>query len=538
MQDQTVYEFGPVRIDSSTRKLTRNGECVKLQARRLEALLLLVQKRNQAVSKAELLATIWPGTYVDESNLPVVISAIRRAIGDDGRSQKCIETVSKFGYRFVAEVTEIRMLETGASIASRSDFDDHAIPPANPVALSEPPRQSRSRGTRYVRVSIVAGCVVAAATLFLLDSPRQRGGKEPVAVTSTSQAIPETHGDSRSPSPADADTWYQRGRYTWNLQTKDGFLQSIEYYRKALAADPNYAAAYAGLAKSYVTLPSYSGRLNGATFDRAREAAEKAVSLDDRLADAHIALGMVLLIADRDFARAGRELRRAVDLDPHSSLAEGQLALYLTAVGQNDEAVVHARKAKALDPLPIRAATDLGVVLYYGRRFAEAESAFKETLDLDPYYNRAKLQLAKTYLSLGRFDDARRLLSEILLFANHDPVADGLMAQARALGGDTDGARTILSALEQRARTTYVAPLSLAFGMVGLGRLNDTLAYLRKAREDRTMGVLFLKVEPSWEPLRMNPDFRRLVSDIGPADRGIRFVLKPASLPGTPVEPH
>jgi Flp pilus assembly protein TadD len=238
------------------------------------------------------------------------------------------------------------------------------------------------------------------------------------------------------------------------------------------------------------------------------------VSLDDRLADGHIALGMVFLIIDRHFARAVQEFRRAIALDPHSSLAEGELALCLVAVGRSEQAVAHARQAKALDPLSVRAATDLGIVLYYSHRFTEAESEFEEVLKLNPYSYRATANLGKTYLSLGKFDDAHRVLERAALLSNHDPIADGLSAEAKALGGDVRGARSILASLEQQAQTTYVAPVSLAYAYAGLGQLNDTLVYLRKARDDHAIGAIFLKVDPSWAALHGTAEFRNLVSDI------------------------
>jgi DNA-binding winged helix-turn-helix (wHTH) protein/tetratricopeptide (TPR) repeat protein len=497
MRDQVAYEFGPVRINLSTRKLIRDGECVQVQARGFDALLLLVQKRSEVVSKAELLSTIWPDTYVDESNLPVMISAIRRAIGDDGRNQKYIQTVSKFGYRFVGEVTEIRTVEPAVPVVRARGFDIPA------------PRH------RYARFSVVAGCATAAlvAVILLYRLNGSAGAGHVAAASQSPAAFAWTDERSRSSSRSEAEMWYQKGRYAWNLQTKGGFLQSIEYYQKAIAADPGYAPAYAGLARSYVILPSYSAQPD---YERARAAALKAVSLDDGLADAHISLGTVVMIGDRNFARAEREFRRAIALDPHSSLAEGQLALCLAAVGKTGDAVTHARRSKALDALSVRAATDLGIVLYYSRRFSEAASEFEEVLKLDPYYYRAALHLGKTYLSLGRFDDARRVLAEASILPDHDPAVDGLTAEAKALGGDIEGAKAILAVLEQRARTTYVDPNCIAFATVGLGRLDDTLVYLRKARNERTIGAVFLKVDPRWDALRGNPEFRK-ISDITPS---------------------
>ena len=137
-------------------------------------------------------------------------------------------------------------------------------------------------------------------------------------------------------------------------------------------------------------------------------------------------------------------------------------------------------------------------------------------LKLDPYYYRAELHLGETYLSLGRLDDARRVLAEASFLPDHDPAVDGLMAEAKARVGDTDGAKAILAALEKRARTAYVDPESIAFATVGLGRLDDTLVYLRKARDERTIGAAFLMVDPRWDPLHGNPEFRK-ISGITPA---------------------
>jgi Flp pilus assembly protein TadD len=274
------------------------------------------------------------------------------------------------------------------------------------------------------------------------------------------------------------------------------------------------------LARSYVSLPSYSERPDNEQLDSARAAAEKAVGLDERLTSAHIALGMVFLIVDRNFALAEREFRRAIAINSHSSQAEGELALCLIATGRTEQAVAHARQAKVLDPLSVRAATDLGIVLYYCHRLTEAAAEFEAILKLNPYSYRAEVNLGKTYLSLGRFDDARRVLEEASRLSNHDPIADGLEAEAMALGGNIRGARTILATLEQRAQTSYVGPFSLAYALTGLGRLDDALVYLRKARDEHAIPAIFLKVDPSWESLHGNPDFRKLVGDIPPAGAG------------------
>ncbi len=502
-RDCVVYEFGSIRLDAVKRTITRDGESVQLPPRAFDLVLLLVRRRGELVPKEELLARIWPDVHVEESSLPVMISLIRRAIGDDGRKQHNIQTVSKQGYRFISEVKETPAAGLPSAPAGEPGTGASVVPQA--VAPD-------SLKLHYPRVSVIAaGLFVTAAFLFLL---MRLAGVHNHQGRVAESAIGITDEAGQAASEATPQMWYQKGRYAWSLQTKAGILQSIEYYRKAIAGDAGYAPAWAGLAVSDVILPSYSLPSDAAYRERAKAEALKAASLDNRLADAHIAVAMVSMIDEWNFIRAERELRKAVELDPASSFAYGELALCLVAVNRTEEAVTEARKAKALDPLSSKAATDLGIVLYYAHRFTEAQTEFEEVLKLNPFSYRTHVNLGKTYLSLERFDDALREFEQASVLSNHDPLTEGLTAEGRALAGDSKGARAILAALQQRARTTYVSPASLAFASVGLGELSETLEDLRKTRADRGIAAMFLNVDPNWEPLHDDPDFEKLVKDI------------------------
>src|ERR1019366_277364 len=207
-------------------------------------LLLLANRRGELVSKEELLATIWPDTHVEESNLPVMISAIRRAIGDDGRTQKYIQTVSKRGYRFVGDLKETHIAEPEAPavlLPSASDPENSSTDAVPLLSMS-----------RYPGVSMVIGLALAAVAVLFSAYWLSNGGSRVVPVLAAANGFP----------PNAAEMWVRKGRYAWNLQTKAGFLQSIEYFQKAIAEDAGDAAAYAGLAESYALLPSYSERNN------------------------------------------------------------------------------------------------------------------------------------------------------------------------------------------------------------------------------------------------------------------------------------
>jgi DNA-binding winged helix-turn-helix (wHTH) protein/tetratricopeptide (TPR) repeat protein len=482
MRHRVIYEFGFIRIHPVNRTLERDGVVVSLPSRAFDVILLMLMRRGDVVSKEELFDTCWPDTHVDESSLPVMISSIRRAIGDDGRSQKYIQTVARRGYRLVGEVREILIEEPPAA--------SQAVP------TLAPPRITHSLWrSRYTRAAAVVLLLTGFTATVLIGGGIRTGRRA-------------------HPPATGAGAWYAKGRYAWNLQTKASILQALEYYRKAIAEDPGDALAWAGLAECYVSLPSYSHRLDQAGLGNARAAAKRSLELDIDLAESHLAQGMVSLIGDRNFAEAEEELRKAVGKDPNSSLAQGELGLALVAAGQPEEAEEHARRATAVDPLSIRAATDLGTVLYYSHRFDEAEKEFEDVLKLDPYSYRAHINLGKTYLSLGRYEDARQTFEQASFLSGQDPLADGLRAEATALGGDTDGARSIIGSLEQRARNTYVAPISFAFAYAGLGDRGRVLDNLKKAREDRTIAAIFMKVEPHWGTLKTSAEFQTLTRDL------------------------
>lgn len=511
-RDDAQYQIDSIKIDPGARTIERDGQNVPVPFRAFDMLLLLVQRRGEVVPKEELLSRIWGDTHVEESNLPVMISAIRRAIGDDGRQQKLIQTVSKSGYRFIGQVSQVAVLAKPVDPtpvdAKPDDAEESAIfeaaEPAAPIYNPVPAKPL------YPRFSFTPAFTIAAITALLVVSVGSIVASRRIAAASR----PVYDARSLQVPRARAEMWSQKGRYAWNLQTKAGILQSIEYYQNAIADDDRFAPGYAGLAASYVALPSYSEGPGDEGFSRARATATKAVALDDHLADAHIGLGMVYLIVDRNFALGAQEFRKATSLDPHSSLAEGELALCLIAVGETDDAVAHARQAKALDPLSIRAATDLGIVLYYGHRFTESETELEEVLKLDPYAYRPHVNLGKTYLQLGKFEDARRVLEEASTLSNHDPLAEGLRAEAEGLAGNTQAAEAILASLHKRAQTAYVAPVSFAFALTGLGRPDDALFYLQKTRANRAIAALYFKVDPTWNGLHGSPGFSDLIKDI------------------------
>src|SRR5881227_2611410 len=229
---------------------------------------------------------------------------------------------------------------------------------------------------------------------------------------------------------------YLKGRFFWNKRTGENLKKAADYFNQAIAADPNYALAYAGLAGVYVLMPFYSVGAPRDCYPRAKAAAKKALEQDDALTEAHTALAQVHCYYDFDFSQATSEFQRAIELNPNYATAHqwyGNSAL--VALGRFDEAIAEVKRAIELDPLSLVINTDLGATYYRARRYDEAIEQLHKTLELDPgfYYARWNLGSALSAKgaigeAIGEYQKARAL--------NDDPLVLGLLTRAYAFSGN------------------------------------------------------------------------------------------------------
>jgi TolB-like protein/Tfp pilus assembly protein PilF len=210
----------------------------------------------------------------------------------------------------------------------------------------------------------------------------------------------------RGTENAEAYQQYLKGRYHWNKRRIEDINKSIEYFQKAIEIDPSYALAYAGLADSYVVIPSYSNNKSKDVFPRARSAALKALEIDESLAQAHATLACVLHEFDWKFEDAEKEFKRAIELDPNYATAHHWYAEFLLNLWRLDEALAEIKRAQECDPLSLIINAIAGVVYAVRGEYAEAEHQFKKTIELDPNFPRTHLLLAGMYEEQGKFEEA------------------------------------------------------------------------------------------------------------------------------------
>ena len=314
------------------------------------------------------------------------------------------------------------------------------------------------------------------------------------------------------PVNAEAEASYLRGRFHLNTRTPEGIQASVDHFRQALAADPAFAPAYAGLADYYNVLPFYTKVPASEAFANARTAAKKAIELDPNLAEAHAALGYVLAFDEWDWAGAEQEYQRALELNPSGADAHHAYSRLLAATGRLPEAVEHARQAFDLDPMDLTARANVGVILYFGRDYPGAQAQLEATLGLDPEFSTAHWGLALVYEQLGRFDDAFREFERAMAIAGRGTNTLASLGHAYAVAGRRKQAEAVLAEILPRAQGGRTTSYQIAVVYAGLNDADAAFRWLDQAFEERSALLGYLRMDPRLEGLRKDPRYRALLT--------------------------
>jgi TolB-like protein/DNA-binding winged helix-turn-helix (wHTH) protein/tetratricopeptide (TPR) repeat protein len=307
---------------------------------------------------------------------------------------------------------------------------------------------------------------------------------------------------------------YLRGRYFWAKRTTDGFQHAADYFQQAIAKDPNYARAYAGLADTYAMMCSWNLAPKDEFVPKARAAALKALQIDDTLAEAHTSLALIVENYDWDWQTAEKEYRRAIQLDPGYATAHQWYAECLTWEGRFDEASAESERARQLDPLSLIIAVDHGAMLYYSRRYGQSIDQFRGVLAMDPAFPRANF-VVYPYVKSGNYAEAlSHVDAERRTFGEGDWVLS-MRAYVEANAGQQEEAQRTLVRLQELSRRDHTDPQLFVLPYVGLGEKDKALDSLQLAYASHSNIITSLKVEPAFDPLRDEPRFQDLLRRVG-----------------------
>jgi eukaryotic-like serine/threonine-protein kinase len=321
-------------------------------------------------------------------------------------------------------------------------------------------------------------------------------------------------GPKRHTSDSSAYQDYLRGRYFWNKRSEEGFRRAVGFFNQAIERDPSYALAYAGLADTYALLSDYSVVPPREAMPRARAAAERAIELDDALAEGHTSRAFVRMAYEWKWAEAESGFRRAIELNPNYATARQWYASLLVQTGRTGEALSEIKFAQELDPLSSIISANAGLYLYYSRRYDEAERQLRKTLEVDDTFGVAHLYLGYVHLQQN---EAARAVAEIERahqLMGDDPETMAALGHAYAAAGRRADALELLGRLWSRGRRGYVSPYFVAVVHTGLGEREQAFRQLGQAFADRHPGMILLKFDPRFDPLRKDPRLARLISQI------------------------
>ena len=304
---------------------------------------------------------------------------------------------------------------------------------------------------------------------------------------------------------------YLQGRYSSNKGTIAGYKTAIEYFQRAIAKDPRYALAYAGLADTYLLLGSYWVE----AISEAKAAAEQALKLDPALAEAHVSLGQIKLWLDWDWSAARREFEQGISLNPSSALAHNQYAMYLATVGRVSDAIAEVKRALDLDALSPIVNSDLGWYLLYAGQQAEAIAQFRKTLNLDSNSVSAHRGLGIALSEAAQHDEAIAELKRAMLLSENSPVVMAHLGAAYAKQGNKTAAHGVLTELQAMASRQYVPASAPAIVYAALGERNQALDWLEKAHDEHDFAIVQIEVAPWFRNLRGEDRFQRLVTRLG-----------------------
>jgi TolB-like protein/Tfp pilus assembly protein PilF len=571
-----IVSFGDFELDDQTFELRRSGERVRLQQQPARVLAFLLSRRGSLVTRDQIREAIWgEDTFVDfEQGLNFCIRQIRLTLNDQPDKPLYIETLPRLGYRFLLDVSEskppgivekrvrrrIAVMPVEDLAGADNDYFAAGLTEDMLSALSriDPDRLRVTAGPRLTgaevsgerfdqiqrqldldflirtsvrrsqdRIRIIAQLHDLRDRSVLWSETYNRQSTDLLAVqeevtqrVSQSLALEllpgATVGSRRYSRSSVAYDAYLKGRFFWHKMTPDGIRSSITYFNEALAVDPTFAPASAGLADCYAQMGSIRvGMMKPFdALEKARFHLKRALEMDDTLAEAHCTHGLIKCWYDLDWAGAEREFQTALALDPSQVTALLWQSLYFSVMGRHEEAIASVQRARESEPLSVASNLYLGVAQTHAGRYDLAIRQLNATLELDPNYYRTYMFLARALSFSGRQEEALVTFQKALVFNPENIEALAMMGAVLAERGDKQGALKVIERVRATADRTEPA-LMEAIVYAALGEVTPMFESLKTAVERKSAPIYLVVLQEQFRPYKSDPRFIALLASIG-----------------------
>jgi DNA-binding winged helix-turn-helix (wHTH) protein/tetratricopeptide (TPR) repeat protein len=496
----TSYNFGPFRLYPTEHLLVRGDVRVSLAPKAFELLSMLVARHGRLISRDELMKAIWPDSFVEEINLTVNISLLRKLLGEQPDGRAYIATVPKRGYRFDAPVVENSQSAKEASQPIASELSARPAPAGLAGALPGEPAQIDKNQSRphlpwkWWTLGLVAIIVVTSGGLiYRRYDPGSRKTENP-----------------------QARELCMKGSSILKSRSAESVRQSLDLFGQAIDADPHYAAAYSGLADAYILAGSYGNSFLSpqVAMPKAKAAAEKALALDDTSPAAHTSLAYIKLVYDWDWSGAEAEFKRALLLDPNYMNAHHWYSHELMAEGRIPESHEQSELALGIAPTDVLMNEHMAWHHLMAREYDRAIPQALKTIELNPDFVQAHRVLGLAFMYTDRFKEACAEFQKGVDLSHNDPVARAYLARCYARSHRNAEAQSILDTLIRDSSERYVSAAEIAGVYAALSDTDKTLEWLDKACGEHASALIYLNIDPVYDPMRPNPQFQAIVRRI------------------------
>lgn len=420
----------------------------------------------------------------------------------------------------ITRLSKLKKVKVRPTSAVRNATKDNAVSAGRALKVATVLEGTIQKWDEYIRVTVQLVSIRDGATLWaerfdekftnifeIEDSiSEQAAAALTVKLTAEEQELLAKHYTENT----QAHQAYLKGRYFFERRSQEGLNKSIEYFELAISIDPRYAIAYAGLAECYCMLSSFDLLPPKNSMPKAKEAALNALSIEPNLAEAHAALGWILL-NDWEWTAAEREFKRSIELNANYSIGHHYYALYLRHMQRFDESLVESRKSQELDPTSASRKATEGVTLYCAGHYDEALEELRRALELDVNNTIAHYGLARVYVQQGMYEAAIEEYERTITVFGKSPELLAHLGYVYAVSGKREAAKKALEELEASSNSGYVPSFYIALIYVGLDQKEDAFEWLEKAYQERDVNLVSLAVEPTFKSLRDNPRFTRLL---------------------------
>ena len=571
VSDHGGFTFGPFRLETDARVLWRDGEVVPLPPRALDVLEALVERHGDVVLKEELMGRVWPHAVVEEANLSVNVSLVRRALGTQEDGRPWIETVPRRGYRFLASAARLGASDRPRSLAilpfqrlgppGEEDYMGAALADAlitrlgrqgrirvRPTATAlrfagrDPEEAGREMGVDGVltgslqqegkRLRVTAQLVPLTGTLepwagaFEEELTDLFAVEDAVAGQLARALGLEDDGGEGEPAESgavserrtspnlEAHQAYMKGRYFWGRLTGESLARAFACFQEAAEKDPLYAPPRSGLADGHLLAGLVGLVPPRQAWDLAEVEARAALERDPRVAEAHVSLAYLRLFRDWDFSGAEAELNHAAELSPHSVAVHQWLAVVLHLRGRPEAASAAIAAARQLDPASVVVHAIEGLRHTLARDAEAGIGQYTSAVELDPHQFVGHWGLGLSLTYAGRHEEAVESLRRAVDLAGGLTPLQAALGWGLAAAGRADEARALLRELESPEDGEWTSPYQRAILHAALEETGRALACLEEACAARDAWAVWLAVDPMLDSLRSDPRFEDVAGPV------------------------